>query len=189
MAEVTATQPQTAEPTPAPVKKKGPGKKKMVKRLIALGVAAAVLGGGGFALLSRNGEILVQAEGRVLETGGVLRAEVPFHDSRGHTALCEWQKGELLSCTVRTARAPTPATFALALFESVLLGLDASPFLSPELEADALKEYLGEFRSVVMTDEEDRVGLIYPRRERVFDVRYFTVETDGGRICNIVPVP
>ena len=90
---------------------------------------------------------------------------------------------------MRTARAPTPATFALALFESVLLGLDASPFLSPELEADALKEYLGEFRSVVMTDEEDRVGLIYPRRERVFDVRYFAVETDGGRICNIVPVP
>ena len=44
MAEVTATQPQTAAPTPAPVKKKGPGKKKMVKRLIALGVAAAVLG-------------------------------------------------------------------------------------------------------------------------------------------------
>ena len=148
-----------------------------------------VAGGGGFALLSRNGEILVQAEGRVLETGGVLRAEVPFHDSRGHTALCEWQKGELLSCTVRTARAPTPATFALALFESVLLGLDASPFLSPELEADALREYLGEFRSVVMTDEEDRVGLVYARRERVFDVRYFTVETDGGRVCNIVPVP
>ena len=65
-------------------------------------------GGGGFALLSRQGEILVAGGGARLETGGVLRAEVPFHDSRGHTALCEWQKGELLSCTVRTARAPHP---------------------------------------------------------------------------------
>ena len=67
MAEVTATQPQTAAPTPAPVKKKGPGKKKMVKRLIALGVAAAVLGGGGFALYKflnssslEEGEIFAQ---------------------------------------------------------------------------------------------------------------------------------
>ena len=50
MAEVTATQPQTTAPTPAPMKKKGPGKKKMVKRLVALGVAAVILGGGGFAL-------------------------------------------------------------------------------------------------------------------------------------------
>ena len=67
MAEVTATQPQTAAPTPVPVKKKGPGKKKMVKRLIALGVAAAVLGGGGFALYKflnssslEEGEIFAQ---------------------------------------------------------------------------------------------------------------------------------
>ena len=140
-----------------------------------------------FALLTRQGEIVVQAEGRIVETGDVLRAEVPFHDSRGHTALCEWKNGELVSCTLRTARDPVPATFALAFFESVLLGLDASPFLSPGLEADALREYLGDFRSVVLTEEESRVGLVYPRRERVFDVRYFSVETDGGRVCNIIP--
>ena len=140
-----------------------------------------------FALLTRQGEIVVQAEGRIAETGDVLRAEVPFHDSRGHTALCEWKNGELVSCTLRTARDPVPATFALAFFESVLLGLDASPFLSPGLEADALREYLGDFRSVVLTEEESRVGLVYPRRERVFDVRYFSVETDGGRVCNIIP--
>ncbi|MGI5963482.1 MAG: efflux RND transporter periplasmic adaptor subunit [Lawsonibacter sp.] len=50
MAEVTVTQPQTSAPAPASMKKRGPGKKKMVKRFVALGVAAAVLGGGGFAL-------------------------------------------------------------------------------------------------------------------------------------------
>lgn len=140
-----------------------------------------------FCLLSRRGEVLVQSEGRVLETGDILRAEVPFHDSRGHVASCEWKAGELVACTLRTARAPTPATFALALFESVLLGLDVSPFLSPELEGDALREYLGDFRSVVLTERENCVGLVYARRERVFDVRYFTVETDGKRVCNIVP--
>ncbi len=69
----------------------------------------------------------------------------------------------------------------------MLLGLDVSPFLSPELEGDALREYLGDFRSVVLTERENCVGLVYARRERVFDVRYFTVETDGKRVCNIVP--
>lgn len=141
----------------------------------------------GFCLLSRTGEVLVRSEGRVLETGERLKAEVPFHDSRGHVALCEWERGELVSCTLRTARSPAPATFALALFESVLLGLDPSPFLSPELSADALREYLGNFVSVVLTDEENKVGLVYPRRERIFDVRYFTVETDGRRVANIIP--
>jgi len=44
------TQPQTPTPPPAVPKGKKNGKKKMVQRLVALGVAAAILGGGGFAL-------------------------------------------------------------------------------------------------------------------------------------------
>ena len=52
MPEVTNPQPQVETPAPprAPVKKAGARKKKLVKRLVALGVAAAILGGGGFAL-------------------------------------------------------------------------------------------------------------------------------------------
>lgn len=52
MAEVETkqAQPNTPAPPPAPVKKKGAQKKKMVKRLAALAVALAILGGGGFAL-------------------------------------------------------------------------------------------------------------------------------------------
>lgn len=139
-----------------------------------------------FCLISRAGEVLISSEGRVVETGARLVAEVPFHDSRGHAALCEWERGELAACSLKTALPPVPQTFALALFESVLLGLDPSPFLAPELDGDALREYLGEFVSVVLTDEENRVGLVYPRRERIYDVRYFTVETDGRRVVNIV---
>ena len=52
MPEVTNPQPKVENPAPprAPVKKTGARKKKLVKRLVALGVAAAILGGGGFAL-------------------------------------------------------------------------------------------------------------------------------------------
>ncbi len=61
MPEVTVPQPETQAPAPvgAPVQKKGNQKKKMVKRLVALGIAAVILGGGGFALykfLNSSGE-------------------------------------------------------------------------------------------------------------------------------------
>lgn len=143
-----------------------------------------------FALLSREGKTLILSEGRVLSSGETLRAEVPFHDSLGHTVLCEWKGGELISCTLRTAFEPTEQTFALALFESALIGADCTPFLSDDLleKASSLKEYLGEYRSVVLTEERDKLGLVYERRERVFEVRYFRVETQSGKIKNIKPL-
>ena len=142
-----------------------------------------------FLLLSRRGEKLVEAEGRVTETGNLLSAEVPFHDSQGHSALCTWEGGKLTACTVRTVREPTEATFALALFESVLIGADILPFLHENLaeKAPKLREYLGDFRSVVLTDEPNRVGLCYERRERIYDIRYFRVTLEDGKISNIVP--
>lgn len=148
-------------------------------------------GQGGFLLLSRSGEKVLVSEGRVLENGARLRAEVSFRDSAGHTALCEYEGKRLVSCSVRTAREPTAATFALALFESALVGADCSPYLSESLrgKAGALKEYLGDFTSVVLTGEPDRIGLVFPRKEHVFDVRYYRVETADGKVTNLYPSP
>lgn len=143
-----------------------------------------------FSIIKRDGTILLRSEGRVLEAQETLKAEIPFHDSAGHSAVCEWKNGELISCAIRSAREPTAATFALALFESALIGADVLPFLSPALaeKADSLKEYLGDYRSVVLTAESDKVGLVYTRKERVFDVRYFRIETENGKISNIKPI-
>ena len=143
-----------------------------------------------FALISFDGELAVLSEGNVLSCDGSLKAEVPFHDSLGHTALCEWKYGELVACSVRTRSEPTEATFALALFESALIGADCTPFLAENLidKATALKEYLGDFRSVVLTGERDKVGLVYERKERVFDVRYFHIEITDGKVSNIKPL-
>ncbi len=143
----------------------------------------------GFALLSQEGEILLSSEGKILSAQDTIKAEVPFHDSLGHVATCEWKGSELVSCTVRTDREPTEATFALALFESVLIGADATPYLHPSLveKAFSLKEFLGAFTSVVLTDRPDRIGLVYPVRERVYDVRYYVVTVSEGKICNIHP--
>lgn len=148
-------------------------------------------GSGTFALIKRDGTVRIRAEGRVLECGETLVAEIAFRDSGGHTAIAEWRDGELLRYTVRTAREPTETTFALALFESVLIGADCTPFLADALKpkAGALRAYLGDFSDVALTARQDVVGLVYPRKERVFDVRYFRVTLEDGKIANISEAP
>ncbi len=144
-----------------------------------------------FALLSHAGEMTLFSEGEVLSAGETLRAIVPFHDCLGHTAVCEWKDGTLVSCSIRAAREPGEATYALALLESALIGADCTPYLSDALapKAAALKEYLGDYRSVVLTGERDKIGLVYPRKERIFDVRYFRVTTENGKVANLTPIP
>lgn len=158
-------------------------------KAVALGKCFLLEGERAFALLARNGEKLVVSEGRVLERGETLKAEIPFHDSMGHTAVCAWTEGKLTDCAVRSAREPNETTFALALFESALIGADCTPFLHSSLaeKASTLREYLGDYCSVVLTNEHDRVGLVYQRKERIYDVRYFRVTVEEGKVSNIKP--
>ncbi len=142
----------------------------------------------GFALLREDGEKIACAEGKVLERGESVKAELPFHDSAGHTALVEWKNGRMESYSIRTAAPPTESTFALALFESALIGADCTPYLAENLKekAGSLKNFLGKYGSVVLTEEKDLVGLVYERKPSVFDVRYFRVTLSDGKISNIV---
>lgn len=146
-------------------------------------------GAGAFLLLKRDGTVFVRSEGEVIEAGRSLKAEIPFHDAMGHTAVSEWQNGELLSSTIRSRRAPNEATYALALFESLNIGLDPAPYLHEKIrdKADSLKEFLGDYRSVVLTDNPEKIGLVYERKERVFDVRYFYITVEDDKISNITP--
>lgn len=143
-----------------------------------------------FALISNAGKILLLSEGNVLSSDETIRAEIPFHDSQGHTAVCEWERDKLITCTVRTARQPTAATFALAFFESLKIGADVLPFLSDDLKSKSndLQDYLGNFNSIVLTDDPTKIGLVFPRKERIFDVRYFTVTLKDEKIDNIQPL-
>lgn len=143
-----------------------------------------------FALISFTGELLLASEGKVISKEKTLVAEVPFHDCLQHTALCEWKDGVLVSCKIRSSLPPTQATLALALFESLLIGADCVPFLTEEMreKAEFLREFLGDFCSVALCEKPDKIGLVYKRRERIFSVRYFRVETEGEKIKNILPL-
>ena len=148
-----------------------------------------LIGSSAFVLLDGSGKVLVRSDGEVLEAGESLKAEIPFHDAMGHSAVSEWRAGKLVGSSIRAKHTPTETTYALALFECVNLGVDPAPYLHEKIrdKADSLKEYLGDYRSVVLTDDPQRIGLVYERKERVFDVRYFTVTVEDGRIANISP--
>ena len=82
---------------------------------------------------------------------------------------------------------PTAAAFALAFFETLLIGADPAPFLTPALAAkkELLRQFLGRYRAAVLTEKTDVVGLVYARKARIFDVRRFRVTLKDGKIANI----
>ncbi len=76
---------------------------------------------------------------------------------------------------------------AYAFFESVLIGADYVEFLSPDLrkKAPVLKDFLGDFKEVLPTEEERSCDLVYPKGERLFEVKRFTVEVENGLITDL----
>lgn len=128
--------------------------------------------------------------------GNTLSAVLPLSDRLGRTAECAWQANDgglsQIKFLLKQERAETQDVRAellpYAFFESVLIGADYTPFLNEELaqKAQALKEFLGNFRNVVLTDRADVCALVYSKGERIFQLRYFTVTVENGKITDIV---
>ena len=143
----------------------------------------------GFCDLSPEGEMRILSEGRILKAEETLRAEVPLGGCLGHTALCEWKEGKLLSCTLRAKRQAEGRSIALALLESARIGADCTPFLHPSLRGKAgeLLAFLGSFEDVFLPKEADTVGIVCRLRERVYALRSFRVELRDGLVSNLIP--
>jgi hypothetical protein len=161
---------------------------------------------GDFILLEGNNQLAVfdkNAELLLLEKflsyridGALLSATLPLSDRLGRTAECAWRANEdrliqtqfSLKQERGESRDIRAELLPYAFFESVLIGADYTPFLSEELleKAQSLKEFLGDFQSVTLTDRADVCALVYPKGERIFQLRYFTVNLKNGKICDIV---
>ena len=158
-----------------------------------------------FFLLEGNGQILLfnnRAElllcERVLsfaldETG--ISAKLPLSDHLQRVADCRFDftefgvkqtKFTLLQAGERTGKT-VENLLPYAFFESVCIGADFAQMLTPELQekADGLRAFLGDFSSVTLTETPNVIGLIYQKSERIFEVRYYTVELQNGKICDI----
>ena len=131
---------------------------------------------------------------------GVFKAVLPLSDSLGRIAECSYAL-ENNACTrtafiLKQSRARDGSTdetaiyhdlLAYAFFETVLLGGDYTEMLAPCLQdkANELRSFLGKFTAVTVTDNPCVCGLVRPKAERLFEVVYFTVETENGKIIDI----
>ena len=131
---------------------------------------------------------------------GKLNATLPLSDSLGRVANCEWEMSEQgltrTKCALSQARTLNGENdietiqaelLPFAFFESILLGANYLSFLSDDLESQAekLKEYLGEFCAVTLTNNPNVCGLVSKKAERLFEIINYAVSIENGKITDI----
>ncbi len=156
-------------------------------------------------LLAPDASVAFDGDADAYACGDRLQVRARLFDLCGHTLERTFRaRGGRLIEAGRTLRArPLPEQIdgrllPFALFETLLHGGDASPLLSPALagQTEALRRYLGGYTAVRppkeifyrVHGEVNAAGLVYPRAENAFDVRFFRVESEGGRVTNVLPV-
>jgi hypothetical protein len=158
-----------------------------------------------FFLLEGNGQILLfneRAELLISETvvefsysEDGITALLPLSDRLNRVAECRFEFTEFgvkqtefsIRQTGESAEKIPENLLPYAFFESVCIGADFTQMLSPDLleKASELRKFLGDFLSVTLKETPNKVGLIYAKAERLFEIRYYTVKIENGKICDI----
>lgn len=163
----------------------------------------AIWGGNILQILDAGGNRIFLNEVESAEFSTELKIVAAFETCTAAKAVCTYSyDGEKLTLsdgkTVET-RPPEQGILHFAFFESVLTHGNYADYLDGELKgkAAALKDYLGGFVSVTVPTEkfysehpaERAAGLVYPKAENLFEVKYFAVDLDGdNKISNVYPV-
>ena len=160
----------------------------------------------GLILLSTPNELIIftQDGKRLLQEkilsfsveDNVLTARLPLSDRLGRYADCAWELSERecrqTAFTLCQANAADngeidEGLLAYAFFESMLIGANFDDLLDDELrtDKDKIRAFLGDFESVILTDNPTRCGLVRKKGERLFSVDYFQISIKGGKIVEI----
>lgn len=162
----------------------------------------ALYGGNRLVLISSYGKVIYSNVAENAEFTNVLKLSAPFETCNSARADCTFsydgEKLSLISSVTVQTRPPEKEILHFAFFESVLTCGDYSSYLSDELKPRAaeLKSYLGNFVAVtippekfyLLHGEKNAAGLAYPLAENLFEIKYFTVDLENGKVCNIRPV-
>ena len=126
-----------------------------------------------------------------------LNATLPLSNRFGWQKKCSYTLTEEGCFQTQTTLQQLPsllpphhdALIAYAFFESLLLGADYQQFLSEELTKNAqqLPAFLGNFQEIVLTDKENICGLVYEKAEALYEIVYYTIEVQEGKIVDIHP--
>lgn len=160
----------------------------------------AVFGQGTLLILSESGKVvyLNAAESAVFDN--FLTVTIAFETCTAAKAECIFSyDGESLTLiSSRTEDNAPPDVIHFAFFECVLTGGNPEKYLSDELKprANELKEFLGDFVRVSVPPEKfyathgdiAAAGLVYPKSGNLYEVKYFAVDIQDGKITNIYSV-
>ncbi len=129
-----------------------------------------------------------------------LNATMPLSNSLGRVAKCTFalQENECVRTNVSLIQvcdekgntdkeSVENSLLPFAFFESVLLGVDYTPFLSPALvdKADSLLAFLGNFVAVAPTNKAGTIALVRRKKEGLYEVSHYAVEIKDGKIVDI----
>ena len=134
--------------------------------------------------------------------GDKLFVTVNFNTCAGCKAECAFgydgEKMTLESSRTREYMPPNGDIMHFAFFESVLTRGDYSAYLCEELKghAEDLPDFLGKFTDVTLPygkfyERHGNIraaGLVYPIKDNLFDVKYFAVDVQDGKIVNVYSV-
>lgn len=152
-------------------------------------------GGDQLAVYTKTGELLFHE--KILShsvENGVLTATMPLFDSLGRVARGEWEIKEntltRISFSVSKGErdGEDEELLPFLFFETLLVGGDPTNFLDDSLKEKAgnLKEFIGEFVSVLPPETPNEIGVVKKKGERVFEVDYYSVQTKNGKITDLL---
>lgn len=153
-------------------------------------------------VISEEGKRVFYNPAESWSCGERLAISVRFNTCADCVAECEFAyDGKTMTLTKSVTRecAPPAAEIAhFAFFQSVLTHADYEKYLCEELKknAGALPAFLGEFIDVTTPyarfferhGDIKAAGLVYPLKERLYEIRYFAVDMQEGKITNIYEV-
>ncbi len=130
----------------------------------------------------------------------LLQMLSPVSDALGFVAESEWEAQDNALTRTRYTLKQTresyeqngvkTAMLGYAFFESVRIGAEFAQMLSDEMQEKQkdLQSYLGDFLSVVFTDNPLVCGLVYKKAERLYRVRYFQIALQNEKITDVFPI-
>ncbi|MDE7439169.1 MAG: hypothetical protein K2N23_01485 [Clostridia bacterium] len=162
----------------------------------------AISNGRHLIIISDRGKIVFKSPADSFEISDVLKITAGFETCTAASAECEYSyDGEnlkLISAKTSELRPPEPEILHFAFFESVLTSADFEKYLCADLKekAGSLRSYLGDFVSVTVPPEKFYIihgdikaaGLVYPKSENLYEIKYFAVDCADGVITNIYPI-
>lgn len=134
--------------------------------------------------------------------GNMLEVTVNFETCAGCRGICSFgydgEKMELVKSRTEETKKTADDVLHFAFFECVLTRGDYAAYLGDGIrgKADALRSYLGEFVSVTLPPSKfcaehvgiKAAGLVYPKSKNLFEVKYYGVEIENGKIGNIFEI-